>query len=258
MKPTGIIFTMEDYFDEICLLVLCCLSLVTQPANPFAIAGLLGAIFLVCLSSSTKPAPRLIAQGAYLVAACVSTTFLSFLPVATYVLMHEHPWIVRLSWLIPSALAVLTRPVDVVGLITVGTLSAVASAMAIRDVRFLAERTDIIDTCDELRERNRALHTTASLSAVDANATAALNTAEGLSTPATLSDEVTSNTAAFDDLTKREAAIVQLVAEGLDNREIANQLFLSEGTVRNHISTILSKKELHNRTQIAIMYYRGQ
>lgn len=39
--------------------------------------------------------------------------------------------------------------------------------------------------------------------------------------------------------------------------EIASTLFLSEGTVRNHISSILSKKALSNRTQIAVLYYRG-
>lgn len=47
------------------------------------------------------------------------------------------------------------------------------------------------------------------------------------------------------------------VAEGMDNRDIAASLFLSEGTVRNHISSILGKLELSNRTQIAIMYYKG-
>lgn len=61
----------------------------------------------------------------------------------------------------------------------------------------------------------------------------------------------------FADLTERELSVVRLVAQGMDNREIANTLFLSEGTVRNHISSILSKKALSNRTQIAVLYYRG-
>ena len=46
----------------------------------------------------------------------------------------------------------------------------------------------------------------------------------------------------FADLTERELSVVRLVAQGMDNREIASTLFLSEGTVRNHISSILSKK----------------
>ena len=58
-------------------------------------------------------------------------------------------------------------------------------------------------------------------------------------------------------LTERERAIVELVAEGLDNREIAARLYLSEGTVRNHMSAILQKLGLKNRTQLAVCYYRG-
>lgn len=57
-------------------------------------------------------------------------------------------------------------------------------------------------------------------------------------------------------LTEREAAIVELVAEGLDNKEIAAKLYLSEGTVRNHISAILQKLDLKNRTQLVVRYYR--
>ena len=58
-------------------------------------------------------------------------------------------------------------------------------------------------------------------------------------------------------LTEREQAVVSLVAEGLDNKEIAAQLYLSDGTVRNHISTILQKLGCKNRTQLAVWYYRG-
>lgn len=57
-------------------------------------------------------------------------------------------------------------------------------------------------------------------------------------------------------LTKREIEVVELVAQGLDNHEIAAELFMGEGTVRNHISAILQKLQLKNRTQIAVMYYR--
>ena len=51
--------------------------------------------------------------------------------------------------------------------------------------------------------------------------------------------------------------IVELVAQGLDNAEIAASLYMGEGTVRNHISAILQKLQLRNRTQIAVMYYQG-
>lgn len=57
-------------------------------------------------------------------------------------------------------------------------------------------------------------------------------------------------------ITKKEYAIIEQVANGLNNKEIAETLFLSEGTVRNYLSSILEKLELRDRTQLAIFYYR--
>ena len=48
--------------------------------------------------------------------------------------------------------------------------------------------------------------------------------------------------------------MISLVAEGMSNREIAAELYLSEGTVRNYISNILEKLELRDRTQLAVYY----
>lgn len=56
----------------------------------------------------------------------------------------------------------------------------------------------------------------------------------------------------------REEEIVGLVAQGLSNREIAEKVFLSEGTVRNYISVILEKLDLRDRTQLAVFYYQNQ
>lgn len=58
-------------------------------------------------------------------------------------------------------------------------------------------------------------------------------------------------------LTKMELAVVASIAEGHTNKEIAGQLFLSEGTVKNYITDILSKLQLRDRTQIAIFYLKG-
>lgn len=58
-------------------------------------------------------------------------------------------------------------------------------------------------------------------------------------------------------LTEREREVVRCVADGLDNSETAAKLCMSEGTVRNHISSILTKLGLRNRTQIAVYYYRN-
>lgn len=60
-----------------------------------------------------------------------------------------------------------------------------------------------------------------------------------------------------EELSPREKDILRLVAEGLSNREIAGRLFLSEGTVRNYISSLLEKLGLRDRTQLAIYYYKN-
>lgn len=58
-------------------------------------------------------------------------------------------------------------------------------------------------------------------------------------------------------ITEKESDLIGLVAEGLSNKEIAERLYLSEGTVRNSISVILEKLNLRGRTQLAIFYYKN-
>ncbi|MEJ2304891.1 MAG: response regulator transcription factor [Anaerolineales bacterium] len=58
--------------------------------------------------------------------------------------------------------------------------------------------------------------------------------------------------APFDDLTKRELQVLSLIAEGLNNRAIAGKMVISEKTVKSHVSSILSKLGLEDRTQAAI------
>lgn len=59
-------------------------------------------------------------------------------------------------------------------------------------------------------------------------------------------------------LTDKEIEMITLIADGLSNKEIAGNSFLSEGTVRNYISTILEKLDLRDRTQLAIFYYKNK
>ncbi|MHB8112153.1 MAG: response regulator [Bellilinea sp.] len=70
-----------------------------------------------------------------------------------------------------------------------------------------------------------------------------------------LMDQVSAKPAARppgDDLTGRELDVLQQVAQGLSNREIAEKLVISEKTVKTHISSLLSKLNLDDRTQLAI------
>lgn len=60
------------------------------------------------------------------------------------------------------------------------------------------------------------------------------------------------------DLSEKEYEVVKLVAEGLSNKEIAREMFLSEGTVRNYLSSVLDKLGLRDRTQLAVYYLTGR
>ncbi|MEG1482323.1 response regulator transcription factor [Clostridium sp.] len=57
--------------------------------------------------------------------------------------------------------------------------------------------------------------------------------------------------------TERELEIIREICKGYSNKEISNSLFISEGTVKNYITSILQKTNLNHRTQIAIKYLRN-
>lgn len=58
-------------------------------------------------------------------------------------------------------------------------------------------------------------------------------------------------------LTDKEIELLTLIAEGYSNKEISEHIYLSEGTVRNYISSLLEKLNLRDRTQLAIFYYKN-
>jgi DNA-binding NarL/FixJ family response regulator len=60
-----------------------------------------------------------------------------------------------------------------------------------------------------------------------------------------------------DIFTERELEVMGAIADGLSNRAISGRLFISEGTVKNYITSILDKTNLEHRTQIAIYYLKG-
>ena len=75
--------------------------------------------------------------------------------------------------------------------------------------------------------------------------------ARGGNAPRAVRDE-----SALKGLSEREVDVVRAIADGMTNAEVSATLFMSEGTVRNHISSILAKLGLRNRTQIAVFYLR--
>lgn len=62
--------------------------------------------------------------------------------------------------------------------------------------------------------------------------------------------------ASWEQLTPREKEVLRLIAMGANNREISHQLYISEGTVKNHVTNILHRLNLRDRTQAAIVANR--
>ena len=72
--------------------------------------------------------------------------------------------------------------------------------------------------------------------------------------PVILESKEEFNYSAFE-ISEKEQEIIEYVSAGLSDKEIAEKLFLSEGTVRNYLSIILDKLNLRDRTQLAVFYY---
>lgn len=233
---------MANLIDQIALLAICALFAILGDNSPFVVAGFLAAVVLVGVDGVASFPGRVAVQCVFYVASLFAPSFLPFLPVVAYEAMHERPWVARFLWLAPWVVAPVfsTAPVSV--LVFSGVLCLVAALLAVRDVREGSERDGLRFSYDDLRERFIALADEAQRRSQSEDADPVT---EAVTSPR---DSV------FADLTEREMAVVRMVAEGMDNREIAASLYLSEGTVRNHISSVLAKKHLSNRTQIAIAY----
>ena len=70
---------------------------------------------------------------------------------------------------------------------------------------------------------------------------------------ARLSKRTESNRELFQELTRREVEVLELLGQGCRNREIASSLFISERTVKNHVSNILAKLQVNDRTEAALI-----
>lgn len=262
---------MRNFVDEIVLAILCCLLSLLASKSEIAIVGLLATVVLICICAYANKPVRISAQILFCLCAIVIGDVFFYLPVVVYLALRERSWLVRLTWIAPLVGVMALNASGVtesygIGLQVQGSLiaeglaaSGIASAfeavmsievllcaiavvLAIRNLRETSEREAYRFAYDDLREGYLSLMQAAGQNTEEDNETARL---------------IAHEAERFADLTERELSVVRLVAQGMDNREIASTLFLSEGTVRNHISSILSKKALSNRTQIAVLYYRG-
>ncbi len=77
---------------------------------------------------------------------------------------------------------------------------------------------------------------------------------------AKISQNIYAESPHFDSspFTSRELDIIKLVADGLANKDISKELFLSEGTIKNYLSNILNKAGLAHRTQLVVYYLTGK
>lgn len=86
------------------------------------------------------------------------------------------------------------------------------------------------------------------------------NVVYGKDIAAMLSDMVQNNRTITPEevgITQKEFEIMRCICDGLSNKEIADKLYMGEGTVRNYISNILEKLQLRDRTQLAVFYMKN-
>lgn len=130
-------------------------------------------------------------------------------------------------------------------------IQAGASSYLLKDV----SPDDLVDAIRAAFRGEPRLHPDVArklMEAMRAQREAAAHGASGTAGPRT----GTGSLPAADDLTDREREVIRLVAQGKSNHEIAQQFFISEKTVKTHISHILAKLGLKDRTQLAIFAIR--
>ncbi len=257
---------MERIVDKAIVLA-CCLAAAgcdlaasgqTAPESmlPFAVS-MLAAMGCALVREITASPWALAAHCAYCLAACFAPSAAVFSPLVAYDLVRAAhaadrsralctlPAIAFVSCIAQGELALLGAGVLACALAASCTLSARTARAAARQRVAHITRDSMELQARTLRSENREL----------ASEVRKLHEAQEEGADETGTEPV--RPAAFTCLTEREYEVARLVAEGLDNREIAATAYLSEGTVRNNISSILSKMHLKNRTQIAVAFYKG-
>lgn len=211
---------------------------------------------------------RAVLPAAYCVIAVAVPAGVFFVPAALYELMrsvHEPlPWKVAPAAALFPAVALAARGGVAPALLLVVAVAALAALLSMRTCALTAQRDLTRRTRDDLFERELCVRdalaarrtATGDPGVTDDGAAAGGGVVAGASAAAAA--EPDARPREFECLTEREYEIVRLVAEGLDNHEIAAEAFISEGTVRNRISSVLSKTGYKNRTQLAVAWWRSR
>ena len=269
-------------------------ELAASDARLLALAiAMLIAVLCSALTEAVSMPAGILALSAYCAAACFVPAALTFVPLALYDCARciHRADVLRFSGalaLIAIVACLMRATVPPLSTASLLCSAAAACVLSVRTSTTLARQRIAWSTRDalasqalSLRKRNRSLRDSldkmSAMSAQnDENATIGSRAAEQKPRSKTAVPEFTSGVEAgmsdsensaspeqlrpapFACLTEREYEVARLVAEGLDNREISAIAYLSEGTVRNNISSILSKMNLKNRTQIAVAYYKSK
>lgn len=248
---------METLADKTILLAICLIAFLVVPADAMNIGLLLGSFtFSIALGLLPERAGLAVLIVA-LAAACVFQPATMFIAPVTYCCMRTRYAWGRFAWIVVPLLAFWRLGFDAWALSV--ALDLVACVLATRTNMLLSERRQYRVLRDGLREKSISLETRnkALADKMDALAIRQGGTDTMASNPAPVQNEARL-TLVLANLTERELEIAAYVARGLDNKEIAAEVFASEGTVRNHISAILQKSGLHNRTQLAVAYLNAR
>lgn len=256
---------MERIADIAFVLLGCLVSLGTRGlASPAAltapsaetVALTLVAIAVAALFETFRTERRTVIPVLFCLGAALFETGPAFIPVAAYELMScirlRAPWKYGIAAVpVSLVLALVLRP----GAVMDAPLFAVSVAFATVFALLLSARTCALLAQRSLNRRVRDDMQGRALQLKDENAHLSHEVTELRSTGTAFEDDIAPRLAA---LTDREREIARLVADGLDNHEIAEAAYISEGTVRNRISSILAKLGLKNRTQIAVIWWRDR
>lgn len=244
---------MESLVDKCALLAICLIAFTIMPVDATNVALLLSVFTLAVAASLLPERWGLGLLVLVIAAACAFAPATVFLAPAAYGCMSvRNPWF-RAVWIVAPLIAFWRLPFELCALGVAFDL--VACVLACRTTMLLSERRQYRVLRDGLREqsllleeRNRKLRE--EVSALEERSVSGTKSAPGQRMhPSDLRPALD-----LANLTERELEIAAYVARGLDNREIAAEVYASEGTVRNHISAILQKTGMRNRTQLAVAY----